>query len=127
MSDLVLVSGSFSAISIIVGILVVLLSAAYILNLQKKTNKNSDHQSSNAKKPRTISSYTASEVSKHCKSDDAWIIVDKKVYDITSYVDEHPGGDSILKNVGADSSEGFHGPQHPVSVLDVIREYYIGA
>jgi len=57
---------------------------------------------------------------------DAWIIVDNKVYDITSYVDSHPGGDSILNYIGGDSSEGFHGPQHPSTVWDVIAEYYIG-
>ena len=38
----------------------------------------------------------------------------------------HPGGDSILKNVGDDSSEGFHGPQHPASVWDLLAKYYIG-
>ena len=38
------------------------------------------------------------------------------MYDLTQYVDEHPGGDSILNNVGGDSTEGFHGPQHPATV-----------
>jgi len=52
--------------------------------------------------------------------------VDGKVYDITSYITSHPGGDSILNNVGDDSSEGFHGPQHPPSALDVLAEFYIG-
>lgn len=34
-------------------------------------------------------------------------------------------GDSILNNVGGDSSAGFHGSQHPPSVFDLIKEFYI--
>lgn len=31
-----------------------------------------------------------------------------QVYDVTKFVANHPGGEAILKNAGADSSEGFH-------------------
>jgi cytochrome b involved in lipid metabolism len=73
-----------------------------------------------------LGNLTAEDVSKHAKKDDAWIIVDGKVYDVTSYVDTHPGGDAILTHAGGDASEGFHGPQHPPSVPDVLATYYIG-
>ena len=74
----------------------------------------------------TGKSFTLAEVAKHNKPTDAWIIVDGRVYDISSYVDEHPGGDEILKNVGADSREGFHGPQHPAHVAQVLKAFCIG-
>jgi hypothetical protein len=32
-----------------------------------------------------------------------------QVYDVTPYVEEHPGGDAILNNAGGDSTEGFFG------------------
>ncbi|KAF8400945.1 hypothetical protein HHK36_014248 [Tetracentron sinense] len=48
------------------------------------------------------------------------------VYDVTSYVEEHPGGDSILVNAGNDSTEGFYGPQHATRVFDMIDDFYIG-
>jgi len=31
------------------------------------------------------------------------------VYDVTPYVEEHPGGDAILNNAGRDSTKGFYG------------------
>nr|XP_007152978.1 hypothetical protein PHAVU_004G176300g [Phaseolus vulgaris]ESW24972.1 hypothetical protein PHAVU_004G176300g [Phaseolus vulgaris] len=49
-----------------------------------------------------------------------------KVYDVTSYVEEHPGGDAILAHAGDDSTEGFFGPQHATRVFDMIEDFYIG-
>lgn len=73
-----------------------------------------------------VTYYGAEEVAKHCTADDAWIIVDNAVYDVTSYVDSHPGGDAILQHVGGDSSEGFNGPQHPPTVRQALDTFYIG-
>jgi cytochrome b involved in lipid metabolism len=70
--------------------------------------------------------FSLDEIAKHNSSEDCWIIVDGKVYDVTEYIDEHPGGDTILNNAGGDSSAGVHGPQHPVSMWDVLALYYIG-
>ncbi|KAL5729009.1 Cytochrome B5-like protein [Ranunculus cassubicifolius] len=70
--------------------------------------------------------YTRSEVTMHNKRTDCWIIIKEKVYDVTSYVEEHPGGDAILDHAGDDSTEGFFGPQHATRVFDMIEDFYIG-
>lgn len=57
---------------------------------------------------------------------DLWVIINDKVYDVTLYVDEHPGGEAILNNVGDDSTEGFFGPQHDTRVFDIIEDFCIG-
>ena len=50
-----------------------------------------------------------------------------QVYDITDYVEDHPGGAStIVRYPGEDCTEQFSGIQHPAKVWDVIQDYYIG-
>lgn len=41
------------------------------------------------------------EVKKHTREDDCWLVVDGDVYDVTEFLDEHPGGfDIIISNTG---------------------------
>lgn len=75
---------------------------------------------------RTLDYFTAEDVRPHNRKGDAWLIVDGGVFDVTEFVDEHQGGDSILKNAGADASAGFHGPQHPAKVAEDIEQFRIG-
>lgn len=54
--------------------------------------------------------FTASDVAKHTAtaSDGQYIIIDSTVYDVTNFIDEHPGGAKILKRVcGKDASKQF--------------------
>lgn len=54
-------------------------------------------------------SFTPAEVAAHNNADKGmYIIVDSSVYDVTNFVDEHPGGAKILKRVaGKDASKQF--------------------
>mmetsp|Transcript_17009 Transcript_17009/g.31879 ORF Transcript_17009/g.31879 Transcript_17009/m.31879 type:complete len:326 (+) Transcript_17009:52-1029(+) len=56
---------------------------------------------------------TAEEVAKHRKPGDAWTIFQGRVYDITSYLDFHPGGKgTIMKGAGKDCTE-LYNQNHP--------------
>ncbi|OJD12334.1 hypothetical protein AJ78_07052 [Emergomyces pasteurianus Ep9510] len=54
-------------------------------------------------------SFTTAEVAQHNKADKGmYIIIDSSVYDISEFIDEHPGGARILKRVaGKDASKQF--------------------
>jgi len=72
--------------------------------------------------PSAAATYTAAEVAKHNTGTDCWSVVNKNVYDLTSYVSSHPGGSAVIKAIcGKDGSAAFSG-QHggaktPASVL----------
>ena len=58
-------------------------------------------------------SYTLDDVKLHNKLDDAWIVVDGVVYDITKFAKLHPGGtDIILEHKGTDASKVFWDHHH---------------
>ncbi|KAH8850797.1 Sulfite oxidase, mitochondrial [Schistosoma japonicum] len=79
-----------------------------------------------SEKPRVI---TLEELAKHnCKEVGVWVSCNGKVYDVTSFVNDHPGGDKILLAAGSDvlpfwSVYAFHYQNH---VLGILEKYYIG-
>lgn len=52
--------------------------------------------------------YTPSQLTATSKSGTVLLSIDNTVYDVTNFVDEHPGGAKILKRVaGKDASKQF--------------------
>lgn len=43
-----------------------------------------------------IKQYNLEEVARHNTEKDCWMTIKGKVYDVTKYIDTHPGGDIIL-------------------------------
>jgi len=72
--------------------------------------------------------YSMVEVKKHNKLDDAWIIIDDKVYDITKWVPIHPGGGVILKKIGQDATKTFISvhPDPDYIKTNLLKKFYIG-
>jgi len=63
---------------------------------------------------------SAEEVGKHNNEDDCWIIVDGKVYDMTKFLHEHPGGKRVLmKKAGQDATKEFHSLHAP----EILERY----
>ncbi|PRP78703.1 hypothetical protein PROFUN_13442 [Planoprotostelium fungivorum] len=60
------------------------------------------------------------EVAKHNTEKDCWVVVDGKVYDVTSFLPEHPGGKKVvITQSGKDATEKFHSLHGP----EVLKEY----
>uniref|UniRef100_A0A672NRW3 Fatty acid desaturase 2-like n=1 Tax=Sinocyclocheilus grahami TaxID=75366 RepID=A0A672NRW3_SINGR len=65
--------------------------------------------------------YTWEEVQKHTKSGDQWIVVERKVYNVSQWVKRHPGGLRIIGHyAGEDATDAFNA-FHPN--LQLVRKY----
>jgi cytochrome b involved in lipid metabolism len=73
-----------------------------------------------------MNTYTIDEVEKHNLLDDAWVIIDKNVYDITYFLNIHPGGNILFQFAGKGITDYFY-ELHQLSVLtDTAEQYKIG-
>ncbi len=72
--------------------------------------------------------YAMSEVAQHNNQDDCWLVINGKVYDVTSFIPDHPGGNEILKGCGKDATSLFEGErEHSGSkALDLLPKFEIG-
>ncbi|PZC73667.1 cytochrome b5 [Helicoverpa armigera] len=56
-----------------------------------------------------------------------WIVYKDAVYDLTNYLDEHPGGaDTILEEAGQDATSAFDDIGHSSDARVVLQKYKIG-
>ncbi|XP_060813756.1 cytochrome b5-like [Bombus pascuorum] len=71
--------------------------------------------------------YTRSEVvGLNCKEKTLLIIHDN-VYDLTSFLNEHPGGEEVLlEHGGKDASEDFDDVGHSTDALNLMNKYKVG-
>ncbi|XP_009151679.1 cytochrome B5 [Brassica rapa] len=71
--------------------------------------------------------FTLEEVSQHTSNQDCWIVIDGKVYDVTKFLDDHPGGDEvILTSTGKDATDDFEDVGHSSTAKAMLDEYYVG-
>lgn len=74
--------------------------------------------------------YTAEDVESHKTSASCWVSRGNKVYDVSAFLPDHPGGDDlILKYAGQDIDKTMNDPEeheHSDSAYDMMDEYLIG-
>ena len=64
----------------------------------------------------------------HKSLKDCWIILDGKVYDVTSYIYEHPGGSlNLIKcsGDGKDHIDDFEAEEHSKAAINKLKRFYI--
>jgi cytochrome b involved in lipid metabolism len=72
------------------------------------------------------------ELAKHNSSQSCWLLISDKIYDVTPFINSHPGGDtSILQTCGTDATaaydtKGGRGRPHSGNANSMLADYYIG-
>lgn len=73
----------------------------------------------------TGTSYLLAEVAKHASESSCWMVIDGSVYDVTSFIPNHPGGRQMLLGCGKDASAMFNG-RHSAQARSLLPNYLIG-
>mmetsp|Transcript_14826 Transcript_14826/g.32352 ORF Transcript_14826/g.32352 Transcript_14826/m.32352 type:complete len:133 (+) Transcript_14826:39-437(+) len=78
--------------------------------------------------------YTEEEIAEHCTEKDCWIILGndsnggQKVYDVTSYLEEHPGGPEIIMEfAGKEADDMFEDIGHSKEARQAQKKLLIGS
>ncbi|KAI0034093.1 cytochrome b5 [Vararia minispora EC-137] len=70
---------------------------------------------------------TYEDLKAHSKKDSLWVLLHGKVYDVTKFIDEHPGGDEvIMSEAGKDATEAFEDVGHSDEARDLLPGMLVG-
>ncbi|KAF8402434.1 hypothetical protein HHK36_013390 [Tetracentron sinense] len=72
--------------------------------------------------------FSLSEVSLHSSKKDCWLIIHSQVYDVTKFLEEHPGGEEVLIEASGkgDATKGFEEVGHSSTATSMMSGYLIG-
>lgn len=101
--------------------------------INQNTNSMTNDQNANAQifgsepapERGTPAIYSLAEVAQHNNASDCWLVASSKVYNVTSFIPNHPGGDKILQGCGKDMTEFFN-TKHLRQSKEQLPQFYIG-
>ncbi|GLJ30234.1 hypothetical protein SUGI_0598110 [Cryptomeria japonica] len=71
--------------------------------------------------------FTLKQVSAHKTKEDCWFVIDGKVYDVTKFLEEHPGGEEVLVEAsGRDATQDFEDIGHSQAAKEMMDTYLVG-
>jgi len=74
-----------------------------------------------------VQEFTYSDVSEHSSKKDLYVVVHDKVYNASTFVDEHPGGEEVLLDVGGqDATEAFEDVGHSDEAREILEGLLVG-
>ncbi|XP_053715147.1 cytochrome b5 [Synchiropus splendidus] len=77
--------------------------------------------------PGPIRYFRLSEIEQQNSVKSTWIIINYKVYDVTKFLEEHPGGEEVLREqAGGDATESFEDVGHSTDAREMARTMVVG-
>jgi predicted heme/steroid binding protein len=69
---------------------------------------------------------TAAELAEHTTSTDCWLAVDGNVYDVTEWLESHPGGAAVLLSSGGTDATEMFNALHQEHALQNVQKHLVG-
>ncbi|XP_066249017.1 cytochrome b5-like isoform X2 [Euwallacea similis] len=74
-----------------------------------------------------VQEYSFEEIKKHNNKNSTWFIINNDVYDVTEFLNEHPGGEEVLiEQAGKEATEAFEDVGHSSDAREMMEKYKIG-
>jgi cytochrome b involved in lipid metabolism len=73
---------------------------------------------------------TLAQVAQHSTTNDCWMVIQGKVYNVSTYIGRHPGGNTIVSGCGVDATTMFNakgGRGHSQSAWNLLPQFFVGA
>lgn len=71
--------------------------------------------------------FTLEEIAEHQDKKSVWILIHGNVYDVTKFLEEHPGGEEVLLDqAGKNATEAFEDIGHSTDARELMKQYRIG-
>ncbi|GFN93009.1 cytochrome b5 [Plakobranchus ocellatus] len=71
--------------------------------------------------------FRLSDVKAHNNQKSTYLVIHNKVYDVTKFLEEHPGGEEVLiEEAGRDATEAFEDVGHSTDARELMQDYFIG-
>ncbi|CAH1959019.1 unnamed protein product [Acanthoscelides obtectus] len=71
--------------------------------------------------------YSFEDVKIHNNENSCWVVLANSVYDVTPFLNEHPGGaDILLENAGIEVTDQFFEVGHSTKAIMLLGKYKIG-
>ncbi len=67
------------------------------------------------------------EIAKHSTRADCYLIVKGSVYDVTNFIDKHPGGAKKITERCGQEATAFFSAIHSNFAWNLLKDYYLGA
>lgn len=128
---------------VVVVICTLILGSIFVLGFLQKQLKESDSTTkpvdtattggpTTPSTNQTTTSYSLTEIAKHSSETNCWLLINNKVYDVTKFIPDHPGGVSqIIPYCGKEATKAFdtqggRGRPHSPTADEMLKDYYIG-
>ncbi|XP_013783374.1 cytochrome b5-like [Limulus polyphemus] len=75
----------------------------------------------------SMKTLTLEEIAKHNEKNSLWVLIHHNVYDVSKFIEEHPGGEEILlEQGGKNATDAFEDVGHSSDARDLMKQYKIG-
>ncbi|XP_040160330.1 cytochrome b5-like isoform X2 [Anopheles arabiensis] len=77
--------------------------------------------------PTDLQQYSLAQVAEHNKPNDVWMVIHDKVYDVTKFLAEHPGGEEVLiEFAGKEATADFDDVGHSTDAKEQMKQFLVG-